>query len=146
MLACQSVGSYMSDARSQEMELVSLGGALSGSSEVIHDWNFIFGELGWLSADTFIGGAVKGLGIVVGIIGLMFAAWLLYKMAASHGQTSMTSTEKQLLHASIAETANNKQSMSKPKTAGGPVYPHATKGRLAEPAEAQAEKHSAKQQ
>jgi len=59
MLACQSVGSYMADARAQTIQLVSLGGAISGSDQAIHDWNFIFGKLGILRFDTLIGGSVR---------------------------------------------------------------------------------------
>jgi hypothetical protein len=81
MLACQSAGIYMADARAQRLELVSLGGAISGSDTATHDWNFVFGKLHILPLDTFIGGTVRGIGILVGLAGLVFAAWLLIKMA-----------------------------------------------------------------
>ena len=132
MLSCMSVGSYMSDARSQDMELVSLGGALSGSDEVIHDWNFIFGELGWLSADTFIGGMVKGIGILAGLFGVLFAAWLLYKMAAAHEKQPMSETEKELLRKSITSTSFDMKTPGPAKQTKQGVYPAATKGALAD--------------
>jgi hypothetical protein len=81
MLACKSAGMYMADARAQELDLVSVGGALSGSDTALHDWNFVFGKLHILSLDTVIGGMVYGIGMVVGLFGLGFAAWLIYRMA-----------------------------------------------------------------
>jgi len=82
-LACQSAGSYMADARAQRLSLVSLGGALSGSDQTIHDWNFVFGKLHVLSFDVFIGNSVRLVGWMVGLASVIFAAWLLYRMAAS---------------------------------------------------------------
>lgn len=86
MLACQSVGTYMADARAQNIELVSLGGALSGEEQAIHDWYFIFGKLHLLGLDTFIGGSVRAIGIIVGLCGLLFSAWVMYKMADTSGK------------------------------------------------------------
>jgi hypothetical protein len=83
MLACQSVGTYMADARQERLQLVSLGGALSGSDKTIHDWNFIFGRLHMLAFDRFIGGCVRAVGVVIGLGGLIFSAWLIYRMAAT---------------------------------------------------------------
>jgi hypothetical protein len=83
MLACQSAGIYMADARAQRLELVSLGGAIFGSDTATHDWNFVFGKLHILPLDTFIGTTVRGIGILVGLSGLIFAAWLIIKMAAA---------------------------------------------------------------
>lgn len=81
MLACQSVGTYMADARAQKIELVSLGSALSGGDQAIHDWHFIFGKLHLLPLDGFIGGSVRAVGILAGLSGLIFSAWIMYKMA-----------------------------------------------------------------
>ena len=83
MLACQGVGIYMADAVPQRLPLVSLGGALSGSETVIHDWHFVFGKLHLLGASAFIGGTVRVIGDLVGLAALSFTAWLLYKMAAA---------------------------------------------------------------
>jgi hypothetical protein len=83
MLACQSAGIYMADARAQRLSLVSLGGALSGTDTVIHDWNFAFGKLHLLSLDRVIGTSVRAVGVVVGLFGLVFSAWLIYKMATA---------------------------------------------------------------
>lgn len=80
MLACQSVAQYMADARAQKLALVSLGNGFSGSEGVIHDWHFIFGELGILQVDTFIAGVVRIFGVLVGLFGLSFTIWIMYKM------------------------------------------------------------------
>jgi len=80
MLACQSAGVYMADARAQNLELLSLGAALSGSDEATHDWHFVFGQLHILSLDIFIGDSVRFMGIVVGLFGLAFTAWVIYFM------------------------------------------------------------------
>lgn len=65
MLAFMSIGNYMADARAQAMPLAGIG------SDPVHDWHFVFGQLGWLSADTAIGGAMKAVGWVVGAAGLV---------------------------------------------------------------------------
>lgn len=86
MLTCQSAGVYMADARAQKLELVSLGGAISGSDTATHDWHFVFGKLHILPADVFIGDTIRFIGIVVGLAGLLFAAWLIYLMAAAKNE------------------------------------------------------------
>ncbi len=84
MLACQSAGVYMADARAQKLSLVSLGSMLSGGDGTgKHDWNFVFGQLHILGADVFIGGTVRVIGILVGLAGIVFTFWLMYRMADS---------------------------------------------------------------
>ena len=97
MLACQSAGTYMADARSQKLDLVSLGGALAGETTALHDWNYVFGKLHILPLDTFIGGSVRGVGMLVGAFGLVFAAWLMYKMATATGSRDLTADESEFL-------------------------------------------------
>lgn len=65
MMALMSVGNYMADARAQQMML------MGPSPDPIHDWNFIFGKLGWLQADVVLGTITKILGGVVGAAGLL---------------------------------------------------------------------------
>ena len=77
MLACQSVGVYMSDARTMHLQLVSIGG-----DAAIHDWHFVFGQLGWLQADTAIGMGFKVFGMIVGGLGLCFGIYLMIRMMA----------------------------------------------------------------
>lgn len=82
MLACQSAGTYMADAVVQKLSLVSLGSLLAGGDgSGRHDWHFVFGQLHILGASVFIGDAVRAIGIIVGAAGIVFAAWLLYRMA-----------------------------------------------------------------
>ncbi|MBI3494474.1 hypothetical protein HY004_00625 [Candidatus Saccharibacteria bacterium] len=71
MLAANSAGMYMADARSQLIPLVGF------SNQPRHDWNYVFGQLGWLNADAFIGGALRGLGDIVGLVALGYGLWLI---------------------------------------------------------------------
>ena len=48
----------MADARAQALPLLSVG----NSDEVIHDWNYLFGRLGWLSHDIQIAHGVRVIG------------------------------------------------------------------------------------
>jgi hypothetical protein len=79
-LACQSAGQYMADAIPQQLQLVSLGAALSGG-EAKHDWHFVFGQLHILQASYFIGDSIRIIGDLAGLLGVAFSAWLLYKMS-----------------------------------------------------------------
>lgn len=117
MLACQSAGIYMADARSQKLALVSLGAMLSGSDEVKHDWHFVFGQLHMLALDKFIGYSVRTVGVLVGLLGLAFGAWLLYKMAqAKDVAKPLTNNESLMVEAAIAE-AHKKAQQNTPKNA-----------------------------
>ncbi len=73
MLAMNSAGRYMADARSQLIPLVGF------SNQPTHDWNFVFGQLGWLQADVIIGNTVRGIGDLVGVVALGFGIWLIVK-------------------------------------------------------------------
>jgi hypothetical protein len=71
MLAFRSAGLYMADARAQAIPLMGPG------ETVKHDWNYVFGQLGWLNDDTTIGGAFITTGVVIGILGLIFGLYLI---------------------------------------------------------------------
>jgi hypothetical protein len=86
-LTAQSAGTYMADAIPQRLPLVSLGGALSGQDPV-HDWNFVFGRLHMLGASAFIGNSLRLVGHMTGLFGLLFAGWIIYKIAASQPMSS----------------------------------------------------------
>lgn len=79
MLALRSVGRYMADARTQALPLIGPG------ETVQHDWHYIFGQLGWLQADTILGGMVQGLGVLIGTAALLAGAamifWKIYQKA-----------------------------------------------------------------
>ena len=73
MLAMHNVGRYMADARSQLLPLVGPG------ETVQHDWHFVFGQLGWLNADTVIGGITSGIGVAIGMVALGWGAYLIVR-------------------------------------------------------------------
>lgn len=74
MLAMNSVGRYIADARSQLLPLVGPG------ETVTHDWHFILGQWGMLSADTAIGMTVRVFGDVLGLLALLIGLWLIIRM------------------------------------------------------------------
>jgi len=86
-LACQSAGQYIADAIPQHLQLVSLGAALSGG-DAKHDWHFVFGQLHLLDASYAIGNSLRFIGMAAAFLGLLFTAWLIYKMAATPAQVA----------------------------------------------------------
>jgi hypothetical protein len=66
------VGTYMADARAQELPLLTVG----DSDNVIHDWAYLFGKLGVLDHDTQIAHGVRVLGWL-GMIGTL--AWFILR-------------------------------------------------------------------
>lgn len=70
-LALRSVGQYMADATTQAIPIIGPG------PNIKHDWNFAFGELGWLDASIAIGNTVQALGVVTGVVALAYGLWLL---------------------------------------------------------------------
>jgi hypothetical protein len=124
-LACQSAGTYMADAVPQQVPLVSLGGALSGQ-DPLHDWNYVFGQLHLLGASDAIGTTLRVIGNGIGLFGLAFAAWIIYKMAASASldttqPPSNSSAKRPHLVATVAAP-------SSPRS----IYPEPTQGPFAE--------------
>lgn len=77
MLGFMSAGRYMADARAQSLPLIGPG------ETVQHDWHYVFSQLGWLNADTFIGGTVQAIGIIIGIAGLLFGLYLIITKLSS---------------------------------------------------------------
>jgi hypothetical protein len=71
------VGVYMADARDQALPLVSAEG---GDGAIIHDWNYLFGDLGLLGADKTIGLFTRGLGSAAMILALLTGGWLILEM------------------------------------------------------------------
>lgn len=133
MLAFQSAGQYMADARAQQLPLVSLGGELSGSTTVIHDWNFVFGKLHILNLDTFIGDTVRGIGILTGLAAIGFTAWLMYKMAAVDQSGALNKEEAELLNYSVAAKGKRPAPVEHYLSINeGSLYPVATRGVLAD--------------
>lgn len=81
MLGFMSAGRYMADARAQLLPLIGPG------ETVQHDWHFVFSHLGWLNADTAIGGTVSAFGIVIGVLSLLFGLVLIV-LKISQSQSS----------------------------------------------------------
>jgi len=128
MLATQSIADYMADARAQNLSLVSFGGG-----DPIHDWNFIFGRLGLLEQADLIAGVFRGVGVSTGLLGLIFTAWLIYRMAIAKTTPVMSSDEAKLLH----EEALVKGIRAAPpehfkNVNGGNLYPIARTGPMAD--------------
>ena len=71
MLGFMSAGRYMADARAQSLPLIGPG------ETVQHDWHYAFSQLGWLNADTLIGGGIQMLGIAIGACSLLFGLYLM---------------------------------------------------------------------
>lgn len=70
------IGTYMADARSQGLPLVTVGDAEQGG----HDWFNIFSSLGLLSYDRTIGGATRW----TGWLGMLATVgWLIYRWRSS---------------------------------------------------------------
>lgn len=76
-LAMNSVGRYMADARTQLIPLVG------PSDQPIHDWFYVFNQLGWLQYDTVIGNIVRWIGDGIGIAALCGGAWLIVIVATT---------------------------------------------------------------
>ena len=73
--ALKDTGQYMADARAQNLILFSPFG-----DNAIHDWNFVFGNLGVLNQDTLIGGAFSVAGYLVCLAAIIGAFKLISLM------------------------------------------------------------------
>ena len=72
-----NVSRYMADARSMEIPLVSLG----STENTIHDWNFLFGQMGLLPFDHSIAGIVWFLAVLSMLVCISAGVWMLWNMA-----------------------------------------------------------------
>lgn len=77
-LAMNSVGRYMADARTQLIPL------MGPSDQPIHDWFYVFNQLGWLQYDTIIGNIVRWIGDGIGIVALCGGVWLIVTIATTN--------------------------------------------------------------
>ncbi|HEY1468436.1 MAG TPA: hypothetical protein VGF61_05290 [Candidatus Acidoferrum sp.] len=66
------IARYMADAQAQQLPWMSIGRYES----LIHDWNYLFTQLGILSYDAVIASIVRSIGCL-GMIGVVF--WLLWR-------------------------------------------------------------------
>jgi hypothetical protein len=65
-----NVGTYMADARAQELPLVNVGGG-----EGIHDWAYMFAKFGLINQDISIGHATRALGWLGMLAVVAWLAW-----------------------------------------------------------------------
>ena len=80
------VAAYCGDARAMELPLVSP----FGMGGCVHDWNFLLGETGLLSADKTISFLFRTCGFFSFLFCLIFGAWLIYLMIKTHGEFKET--------------------------------------------------------
>jgi hypothetical protein len=80
-----NVAEYMTDARAQELPLVTVG---DGECVICHDWRYMLGQLGLLSFDTTLAGLVRVFAFVVMWSSLAASVWLLWRMARTRPGTS----------------------------------------------------------
>jgi len=140
-LTLQSAGTYMADAVPQQLPLVSLGGALSGQDPV-HDWHFVFGQLHMLGASGFIGNGLRILGHTVGLLGIAFTAYVMYRMVAVSAAEKPVAAPKVLRSFGLPQAGVSKPASppSDNKTAtqtggrppGSSLYPTPSRGNLAD--------------
>lgn len=62
------VAAYVADARAMDLELVS---PFAGD-EIVHDWNWLLSELGWLAHDQSLAGFARFLGSVAFLVFLLW--------------------------------------------------------------------------
>jgi hypothetical protein len=80
-----AVGVYMADARAMALPLVSAEGGGADNPVIIHDWNWLFGQLGLLGDDETIGLLTRGLGSASMLIALLGGAWIMWEMFRAGG-------------------------------------------------------------
>jgi hypothetical protein len=74
------VGVYMADARARELPLVTAEG-VGTTNATIHDWAYLFGQLGLMEYDTTIGFITRAIGSATMLLALVSGAWILREMA-----------------------------------------------------------------
>ena len=70
-MSLANLATYIGDARSQDLPLVSLG-----SGDPIHDWHFILGRYAMLGDDHALARFTMFLGVVALIVAVALGAWL----------------------------------------------------------------------
>jgi hypothetical protein len=75
-----SLATYIGDARSQDLPLVSMGGG-----DPIHDWHFILAHFGMLGDDHALARFARFLSVISLLLALAWGAWLCNAMRLSAG-------------------------------------------------------------
>lgn len=71
------VATYVADARALELPLVTPFG---GDGEIIHDWNWMLEQMGWLEHDLAISAFLRLLGSGSFLVFLISGVWLVREM------------------------------------------------------------------
>jgi len=79
-LSMSSIGAYMADARAGKLSLVSVDSALGGDSAIIHDWKYIFENLGIIKLDAAIGLITKYIGYSFSVMVIVLYGYFVYVM------------------------------------------------------------------
>jgi hypothetical protein len=74
------LATYIGDARSQDLPLVSMGGG-----DPIHDWHYILGHFGMLGDDHALARFARFLSVISLLLALAWGAWLCNAMRLSAG-------------------------------------------------------------
>jgi hypothetical protein len=85
------VAVYAADARSMALPLVSPG---APGGDIIHDWNFMLENLGWLRFDHVIGQFIRLEATICMMICLGFGAWLCMAMYQFKEQSKLQPEER----------------------------------------------------
>jgi hypothetical protein len=73
------VATYAGDARRQQLPLVS-----PTSGDPLHDWHYLLANAGILQHDRAIAAALRASAFFAMLTGLLFGAWLLWRMSRSY--------------------------------------------------------------
>lgn len=74
-----NVATYMADARTMELPLLSIG----GSSDIIHDWHYMLSTLHLLAWDIRFAAFTRLIAFLAMWGSIAFGAWMVWKMAKS---------------------------------------------------------------
>jgi hypothetical protein len=72
------IAPYAADARARALPLVT-----PGPGDPIHDWYYMLAQLGWLQHDELIGRFFRMIGSLAMGVGILFGAWILWRMATT---------------------------------------------------------------
>jgi hypothetical protein len=79
-MSLRNLATYIGDARSQDLPLVSIGGG-----DPIHDWHFILGRFGLLGDDHALARFARLLSVMSLLLAIGWGAWLCRAMQLSAG-------------------------------------------------------------
>ncbi|HRV82761.1 MAG TPA: hypothetical protein P5218_15095, partial [Planctomycetota bacterium] len=81
------VATYLGDARSQSLPLVSLGGG-----DPIHDWNYLLTRMHLLEMDGFLSGVLRVLAFLLMWSSIAWGGYVLYAMLTRQGRPAPLSS------------------------------------------------------